>query len=89
MAQSSFIVSGYGISPNSPGKVTKMKLLFVSALLTIKLVSAQWDPNFATGRTTITHLFEWRWNDIAEECERFLGPYGYGGVQVRRDLALI
>jgi len=45
------------------------------------LASAQWDPNFAPGRNAIVHLFEWRWNDIAEECERFLGPYGYGGVQ--------
>jgi alpha-amylase len=28
------------------------------------------------------HLFEWRWTDIAEECERFLGPKGYSAVQV-------
>jgi alpha-amylase len=28
------------------------------------------------------HLFEWKWNDIAEECERVLAPNGYGGVQV-------
>ncbi|KAJ8322270.1 hypothetical protein KUTeg_000741 [Tegillarca granosa] len=26
-------------------------------------------------------MFEWRWTDIAQECERFLGPYGYCGVQ--------
>lgn len=36
----------------------------------------------AEGRTTIVHLFEWKWDDIAEECELFLGPYGYGAVQV-------
>uniref|UniRef100_H3BVK0 alpha-amylase n=1 Tax=Tetraodon nigroviridis TaxID=99883 RepID=H3BVK0_TETNG len=28
------------------------------------------------------HLFEWRWSDIAAECERFLGPNGFGGVQI-------
>lgn len=28
------------------------------------------------------HLFEWKWTDIAAECERFLGPNGYAGVQV-------
>jgi alpha-amylase len=28
------------------------------------------------------HLFEWRWNDIARECEVFLGPRGYRGIQV-------
>eukprot|EP00057_Strongylocentrotus_purpuratus_P032310 XP_787209.3 PREDICTED: alpha-amylase [Strongylocentrotus purpuratus] len=44
--------------------------------------SAQFDPNFKDGRNVIVHLFEWSWNDIAEECERFLGPYGFGGVQI-------
>lgn len=34
-------------------------------------------------RSTIVHLFEWKWKDIADECERFLAPKGYGGVQVR------
>ena len=28
------------------------------------------------------HLFEWRWPDIARECELFLGPKGYRGVQI-------
>jgi alpha-amylase len=28
------------------------------------------------------HLFEWRWADIAQECERFLGPNGFTAVQV-------
>jgi len=27
-------------------------------------------------------LFEWKWTEIAKECERFLGPNGYGAVQV-------
>lgn len=40
------------------------------------------NPNFAPGRSVMVHLFEWKWNDIALECERFLGPKGYGGVQV-------
>ena len=40
------------------------------------------NPTCAPGRHTIVHLFEWKWSDIAAECERFLGPYGYCGVQV-------
>ncbi len=28
------------------------------------------------------HLFEWRWPDVAAECELFLGPNGYTAVQV-------
>ena len=34
------------------------------------------DPN------VIVHLFEWRWDDVAQECEQFLGPFGYSAVQV-------
>lgn len=60
-----------------------MVLPYLILLAIIGNVRSQWDPNFAPGRTTITHLFEWKWATIAEECERFLGPYGYGGVQVK------
>ena len=28
------------------------------------------------------HLFEWRWPDIAAECEDFLGPNAYAAVQI-------
>jgi alpha-amylase len=28
------------------------------------------------------HLFEWRWSDIASECENVLGPAGFKAVQV-------
>jgi alpha-amylase len=28
------------------------------------------------------HLFEWRWADVAHECESFLGPKGFTAVQV-------
>ena len=34
-------------------------------------------------RQVIVHLFEWQWPDIAAECEDYLGPAGYCGVQVR------
>ncbi|MDP5215109.1 alpha-amylase family protein [Pseudoalteromonas tunicata] len=32
--------------------------------------------------TTFVHLFEWNWQDVATECETFLGPKGYAAVQV-------
>jgi alpha-amylase len=60
----------------------KHSLITTTLLALAGLATAQWDPNFATGRSAIVHLFEWKWKDIAEECERFLGPFGYGGVQV-------
>ncbi|XP_078615346.1 alpha-amylase-like [Branchiostoma floridae x Branchiostoma japonicum] len=43
---------------------------------------AQHAPHTADNKQAIVHLFEWRWADIAAECETFLGPYGFGGVQV-------
>jgi alpha-amylase len=33
-------------------------------------------------RSVVVHLFEWRWDDVAAECETFLGPTGFGAVQV-------
>jgi len=36
----------------------------------------------APGRTVIVHLFSWKWTDIARECEDFLGPKQFCGVQV-------
>lgn len=31
---------------------------------------------------TSVHLFEWRWDDIAKECEQTLGPAGISAVQI-------
>lgn len=31
---------------------------------------------------TIVHLFQWNWDSVAAECADYLGPNGYGGVQV-------
>jgi alpha-amylase len=38
--------------------------------------------NLLGDRQLIVHLFEWKWTDIAAECENFLQYYGYGAVQV-------
>ncbi|ABX06697.1 MAG TPA: ATPase [Herpetosiphon sp.] len=35
-----------------------------------------------TPRTAFVHLFEWKWTDIAKECENWLGPKGFAAVQV-------
>ncbi|KYO23553.1 amylase alpha 2A, pancreatic precursor [Alligator mississippiensis] len=57
-----------------------MKILLV--LAAVGLCWAQYNPHTKPGRTSIVHLFEWRWADIALECERYLGPNGFGGVQI-------
>ncbi|XP_063383598.1 alpha-amylase 1-like [Cydia fagiglandana] len=51
-------------------------------LFGLGLAVAYKNPHYAAGRTTMVHLFEWKWDDIAAECERFLGPRGFGGVQI-------
>lgn len=59
-----------------------MKLL--AAVLVVcgsVLASAYQDPHWWRGRSVIVHLHEWKWSDIAQECETFLAPHGYAGVQ--------
>ncbi|KDR10404.1 alpha-amylase 1-like [Zootermopsis nevadensis] len=53
-----------------------------SLLLALSAVSAQKDPNVAENTSAIVHLFEWKFDDVAAECERFLSPQGYAGVQL-------
>lgn len=48
---------------------------FCLMVLSIQMVSA-------APRTAFVHLFEWQWQDIARECETFLGPKGFAAVQV-------
>jgi len=37
---------------------------------------------FAAPRTVMVQMFEWPWQDIAKECEQYLGPQGFSAVQV-------
>lgn len=48
----------------------------------VGLAAAQWDPNYHPGHGGMVHLFEWHWDWIANECEAFLGPKRWGGVQI-------
>lgn len=55
---------------------------FIVFIISVSCAIAQKDLNYAPGRNVMVHLFEWKYTDIADECERFLGPKGFGGVQV-------
>ena len=57
-----------------------INLLFLVAL-SLSQSQATKDPLTVSGRNSFIHLFEWKWTDIAAECERFLAPKGYGAVQ--------
>lgn len=58
--------------------------LVVSAAVAIVGAGSPYnDPHFASAnRSVIVQLFEWKFSDVAKECEHFLGPNGFGGVQV-------
>lgn len=58
----------------------KMKLIvLLSLLFGSTVVSGYHNPHWVAGRSVIVHLFEWKWTDIAKECETFLAPNGYAG----------
>ncbi|XP_014482301.1 PREDICTED: alpha-amylase A [Dinoponera quadriceps] len=60
-----------------------MQAIVCALLLALLSAAAAYhDPLYVPGHNVIVHLFEWKWLDIAKECEEFLGPIGYGGVQV-------
>ena len=48
--------------------------------------SAQGNPylelNAQNGGVLTVQLFNWRWEDVGRECTDFLGPHGFGAVQV-------
>lgn len=52
----------------------------LAMLLTFSLLYSS--TTLAQSRTVFVHLFGWSWNDIALECEQYLGPKGYSAVQV-------
>ncbi|CAG0888559.1 unnamed protein product [Cyprideis torosa] len=59
----------------------RLSLVAVGVLSLLGSSSGYHDPH-CYGKQVIVHLFEWKWRDIAAECERFLGPMGFCGVQV-------
>lgn len=61
-------------------------LLPLGLLVLLAGVNGQFNPHSWPNRNGIVHLFDWKWDDIADECERFLAPRGYAGVQVRERL---
>jgi len=57
-----------------------LALVFVCTMLTTGSSTASAAPSGA--RDVIVQLFEWNWKSVGRECGAFLGPRGYGAVQV-------
>lgn len=61
-------------------KISK-NLMTTSLAIALPLLAST-QVQAAAQPTTFVHLFEWSWQDVAQECEDFLGPKGYAAVQV-------
>ena len=62
--------------------ILKIERIVPLLFLIIHSLNAQHDINQWPSRSVIVQLFEWKFEDIARECENVLGPKGYGAVQV-------
>ncbi len=63
---------------------TKMHKAVATAMLALGALAFAAPGQAATfnARDSSVQMFHWKWNDIAKECTNFLGPQGYGGVQI-------
>lgn len=61
-------------------KATRRSIALLAAALLAACGGEQDDAAGQNGAFVL--LFEWRWSDIAKECEEHLGPAGYAAVQV-------
>nr|AAF73435.1 alpha amylase [Zabrotes subfasciatus] len=59
-----------------------MKLGVVQLILGLAVGFTQKNSNFQPGRNSIVQMFEWNWGNLAKECETFLGPKGFAGIQI-------
>lgn len=50
------------------------------------LTNGQHNPHFKQNRRAIVQLFEWKFVDVANECETFLSKHNFAGVQVKFSL---
>jgi glycosidase len=55
---------------------------FLALLSLVSLALATPSPRQTAGKEVIIQLFQWNWDSIASECRDFIGPAGYGYVQV-------
>ncbi|EKM53320.1 glycoside hydrolase family 13 protein [Phanerochaete carnosa HHB-10118-sp] len=61
----------------------KLLLFGLPAFVAGASISTRHTPRApATSKNVIVQMFEWTWDSVAAECTDFLGPAGYGYVQV-------
>lgn len=68
-----WLLSGCGSSSSVYSKASESRVTERSSFTRVRAI-----PDV----TTAVHLFEWRWKDVALECEKVLGPAGIDAVQI-------
>lgn len=65
-------------------KLPSSRRLAHALTLTVSAAFATFAPSAhaLNPNTTSVQMFEWAWPDIATECTQWLGPKGFGGVQI-------
>ncbi|KAI1723115.1 alpha amylase, catalytic domain-containing protein [Ditylenchus destructor] len=64
-------------------RILDIYLIFI--FITVLFAVSEYDydnPHTLARHFAMVHLFEWKWDDIANECENYLANAGYGAVQV-------
>jgi len=63
-----------------------MRLSLASMLAFVALARCDSQASFTqplpANKVVIAQMFEWTWDSVAAECTNYLGPAGYGFVQV-------
>lgn len=68
-------------------KTKRAKSLITTSLALALPLLASTQTQAAAQPTTFVHLFEWNWQDIAQECESYLGPKGYANANLGKNCA--
>jgi alpha-amylase len=59
-----------------------MKQAFLLMLLIFNAKASGISPQNGIPRTVMVQLFQWSWQEVARECETYLGPAGFAAVQI-------
>ena len=63
-------------------RTTLLKRLGVTFAVLCTAMAVSTPANALNPSDTSVQMFRWKWNDVAKECTNWLGPQGFGAVQV-------
>lgn len=73
---------GINVENNRTHQMSKLLLGAATLAGAVMAFSTQASAASFNPADTSVQMFRWKWNDIARECTNWLGPQGYGAVQI-------